>query len=298
MTISKIKFTNLDRVFYPKQGITKGDLVEYYQLVEKFILPHVANRPLTLVRCPSGHQANCFYQKHFTDSIPKTLKSIPILEHGAYEPYIYINNVQGLMGLVQIGVLEIHPWGSRNSHLEKPDRIIFDLDPSPEIKWHEVIECARVINQFLTYLGLKNYVKTTGGKGLHIVIPIQPTRSWEVIGQMSKRIADMMVEIHPTKYIATMSKAKRRGKIFIDYLRNVRGATAIAAYSTRARDNAPIAVPLTWEELSPKIKSDTFNIKNIKKRLNSLKTDPWQNFFKTKQSITDKILKTLDIIAK
>lgn len=286
-------FTNLDRVLYPGQGITKGDLVEYYESVADWIMPHIKNRPLTLVRCPAGNHKKCFYQKHMNENVPKEIKSIPILEHGKYEPYICINNLQGLMGLVQMGVLEIHPWGSNNKDVEKPDRLIFDLDPAPDVGWKEVIDTAFKLHEFFDYLNLKNFVKTTGGKGLHVVIPIKPTLYWDEIRDITKRIADLMVEINPTKYIATMSKSKRTGKIFIDYLRNSRGATAVAAYSTRARDHAPVAVPLSWEELTTKIKPNGFTIENINERLNKLKSDPWEEFFKTKQSITGKIKKEL-----
>jgi bifunctional non-homologous end joining protein LigD len=287
------RFTNLSRVFYPEQGITKQNLLDYYELVADWILPHIKDRPLTLVRCPSGNHENCFYQKHMNERVPKGIKKIPITEHGKAEPYIYLDSLEGLQGLVQLSVLEIHPWGSTIENIEYPDRIIFDLDPAPDVEWDEVVQCAKLLREFLNFLELKSYVKTTGGKGLHIVIPIMPTLSWKEVRNITKRMADLIVELKPQKYIATMSKTKRKGKIFIDYIRNTRGSTAIGAYSTRAKSEATIAVPLTWEELDSNIRSDTFNVLNIKERLNRLKKDPWVGFFKTKQSLNDKLVKKL-----
>lgn len=286
-------FTNLQKVLYPDQGFTKGDLVNYYESIADWILPHIKNRPLTLVRCPTGHRKNCFYQKHLNETVTTEIKGVDILEHGRYEPYIYINNFKGLMGLVQMGVLEIHPWGSSIKNVELPDRMIFDLDPAPEITWEQLKEGVLLVHEFLNQLKLKNFLKTTGGKGLHVVVPITPHHDWELIRALTQSIAELIVEYNPKKYIATMSKAKRKGKIFIDYLRNARGATAIAAYSTRARTNATVAVPLAWEELNSEIRPDSFNIINLNARLTSIKTDPWADFFKTKQRITDKIIKLL-----
>lgn len=292
-SMSKFEFTNLDRVLYPEQGLTKQDLVDYYEYISDRIMPHIRNRPLTIVRCPRGRQAKCFYQKHVTDTVPASIKSIDIIEKTKTEPYIYINDFAGLMGLVQMGVLEMHPWGSNNRNIEKPDRLIFDLDPDPKVVWEEVIDCARVIKEFFDYLDLVTFLKTTGGKGLHIVIPIKPEYEWDEIKEISKTMADIIVSINPKKYLATMSKAKRTGKIFIDYFRNSRGATAIATYSTRARKHAPVSTPLSWQELSSELKPDTFNVNNIAKRLESLKKDPWADFFKVKQRLTKNLLKKL-----
>lgn len=290
-----VKFTNLDKVLYPKLGTTKKNLITYYESVAELILPHIKNRPLTLVRCPHGAAAKCFYQKHYNESVPKSLKEVLIEENGGVEPYIYLNNVDGLLGIVQMGVLELHPWGSTIKNVEKPDRIIFDLDPAPDVPWVEVIATANLLRQFLEQLGLISFVKTTGGKGLHVVVPIRATLDWDEIKDFTKRIADLIVELNPKKYIATMSKAKRVGKVFIDYLRNSRGATSIAPYSTRAKPNATIAMPLYWDELTTKIHSDSFTIDNVNKRLKSLKGDPWEDMLKTKQSITIKIRKTLGL---
>lgn len=292
---SKVIFTNLEKVLYPQLGVTKYDLARYYESVSDWIIPHIKNRPLTLVRCPHGTSAKCFYQKHFNESVPKTLKQVDIKENDDVEPYIYTTNLDGILGTVQMGVLELHPWGSLVKNVEKPDRIIFDLDPAPDVAWSELKKCALLLREFLMQLGLKSFVKTTGGKGLHIVVPIKPTLVWNEIRDFTKRIADLMVELSPNAYIATMSKSKRVGKIFIDYLRNSRGATSVAPYSTRAKPHANIAVPLYWDELDSDIRPDTFTILNINERLKELKKDPWEEMLETKQSITIKMRKSLGL---
>jgi bifunctional non-homologous end joining protein LigD len=292
-TSIKNEFTNMDRVLYPEQGLTKRDLITYYESVADWMLPYVVHRPLTLMRCPSGVHEDCFYQKRISETVPSAIENVNVLEHGKYEPYITISELDGLLGLVQMGTLEIHPWGSRNENIEKPDWVIFDLDPAPNTMWDLVVECAYLMREFLNFLNLKCFLKTTGGKGLHVVIPIKPNLSWNEVRNITKRIADVMVAIHPDKYIATMSKVKRSEKIFIDYLRNSRGATAIAPYSTRATAHASVAVPIAWEELSEGIKSDTFNVTNINRRLKHLSVDPWKDFFNTKQTITTNLQKKL-----
>jgi bifunctional non-homologous end joining protein LigD len=289
-----VRFTNLNKVLYPELEITKADLANYYELAADWILPHIKNRPLTVVRCPEGIAKKCFYQRHSNDTVPSSVKAVAIPGESSPEYFIYINNLEGLLGLVQMSVLEIHPWGSTIKHLSKPDRIIFDLDPAPDVPWKEVVATARLLHEFIDYLNLKNFVKTTGGKGLHIVVPILPTLEWDEVRAISKCIADLVVAINPDKYIATMSKAKRTGKIFIDYLRNARAATGIAPYSTRAKPTASIATPLSWDELTPRIKSDSYTLVNINKRLRALKTDPWEDFFKVRQGITQKIKKKLN----
>ena len=291
-------FTHPNKILYPEQGITKLELAEYYMRVHKWILPYIKQRPLSVVRCPQGYTENCFYQKHIEVLQKNDLYSIKIKEKSAIpvglqdaksdgyaQPYLYIKDKYGLMALVQWSVLEIHPWGCRIDKLEKPDQITFDLDPSPEVEWKEVIEAAYFVKENLDKINLRSFIKTTGGKGLHIVIPIKRLYSWNEIEIFAHTFADYLVSLKPHSYVATMSKAKRRGKIFIDYLRNQRGATAIAPYSTRAKENAPVSTPLSWDELSPKLKSTTFTIRNIAERLSHLKEDPWGDFFKVKQKL-------------
>ena len=199
--------------------------------------------------------------------------------------------VAGLISLVQMGVLEIHVWGSRAGHLEKPDRLIFDLDPDPAVEWPQVIDAARQVRVLLDELGLTSFLKTTGGKGLHVVVPVQPRTEWDEAKAFCRAVADFMVRAAPERFIATVSKAARKGKIFIDYLRNGRGATAVAPYSTRAKPGATVSTPIAWEELTSSLHSDHFTIENLPARLGKLKKDPWADLAKTKQSITAAMLK-------
>jgi bifunctional non-homologous end joining protein LigD len=194
------------------------------------------------------------------------------------------------MSLVQMGSLELHPWGSKINKVEHPDMITLDLDPAPDVPWKKVVLAAKNIRNYLKQYKLKSYVKTTGGKGLHVVIPIKPLYSWDAAKEFSHSLVNVLVEEHPTEYIAQMSKAKRKGKIFIDYLRNQRGATSVSAFSTRARPNAPVSVPLHWDELTNRREDTAFNIKTLPKRLKNLKKDPWKDFFTVKQKLPKKKL--------
>ena len=277
--------TNPNRVFYPEIGVTKRALAEYYTEIADWIMPHLAGRPLTLVRCPEGREKECFFQKHLRDGAPEILRSIPVMEKNEKVYYSVADNIEGVIALVQMGALEIHVWGSREDKLEQPDMMIFDLDPAPEVDWGEMVKAARLMRERLSNLGLESFVKTTGGKGLHIVVPLTPNADWETVKAFSKAVADSIVREYPGKYIATMSKEKRKGKIFIDYLRNGRGATSVAAYSTRSRHGAPISTPVAWDELTTDLKPDSYNIQNIRGRLSHLQGDPWAGYFSLRQEI-------------
>jgi len=204
---------------------------------------------------------------------------------GDPEKMLTINSVDGLMELVQASILEIHPWGSTVEHLEQPDRLTFDLDPGEDVPWKAVIQAARDVRDSLEALGLKSFVKTSGGKGLHVVLPVAPTIVWDEAKNFTKAIAEKMAKDRPDRYIATMAKASRRGRIFIDYLRNGRGATAVAAYSTRALPQASVSTPLDWEELSEGVRADHFRIDNVRQRLNALKGNPWTDYFSIRQRL-------------
>jgi bifunctional non-homologous end joining protein LigD len=290
---SNVKLTNPSKVLYPEQGLTKLDLADYYVCVAEWMLPHVVDRPLALVRCPNGRGKPCFFQKHPGENGPTYLKPVDISRSGTPEFNLVIKNSAGLIELVQMGVLEIHIWGSRIKNLEKPDRLIFDLDPDPTVEWPKVVTAAREVKLVLEELGLVAFLKTTGGKGLHLVVPVQPRSEWDEAKAFCKAVADLIVRAAPDRFIATMSKAARKGKIFIDYLRNGRGATAIAPYSTRARDGAPVSVPISWDELSSKLHSDQFTVENLSSRLDRLKTDPWADMGQVKQTITKAMFKKL-----
>jgi bifunctional non-homologous end joining protein LigD len=291
--IAGVKLTHANRILYPEQGITKRELALYFEQIADWILPHVAGRPLTLVRCPEGQSKECFYQRHVTDSAAEWIRAVPIKEKGKLVNYVAVDNLQGLIALVQMGVLELHTWGSTTDHIDRPDRLIFDLDPDPEISWKPLKQAAESLRAYLSDLGLSSFVKTTGGKGLHVVVPLVPKIDWDAAKEFSKQVAQQMVRRAPDHYTATMSKAQRRGKIYIDYLRNARTATAVAAYSTRARAGAPVSVPLRWDELGADIRGDHFNLRNTPERLSQMGKDPWHDYETARRAITAALITKL-----
>lgn len=295
-TFAGVRLTSADKVLYPPMGITKLDLAAYYRDIADWILPHLAHRPLVLVRCPEGQGKECFYQKHPGVGTPDVLRRIPIKEKSRTEPYVLVDNVEGLISLTQIGALEIHAWGSREDQLERPDRLIFDLDPDPLVPWTRVVDSAREVREFLQEIGLESFVKTTGGKGLHLVLPIERRHDWDEAKAFCKLVAEAIVAAAPDRYTANMSKAKRGNKIFIDYLRNGRGATAVVPYSSRSKPNATVSTPLTWRELSAKIGSDHFTVQTIRQRLASLKRDPWEELATLRQRLTEPKKKLMKLI--
>ena len=273
-----IKLTHSDRLYWPDQGVTKEGLADYYADVWRFIAPFVVARPLALVRCPNGIAGEKFFQKHAWKGLNPKIVLVKDPKQASEQPLISINDLDGLIGLVQSAVLEIHPWGSTVADWERPDTIIMDLDPGDDVTWTEVIAAAGEVRQRLKQLGLAAFVKTSGGKGLHVVAPLKPKADWPTVKAFTKGIADSMAADSPDRFVATITKSKRRGKILIDFLRNQRGATAVAAYSTRARPGAAVSMPLAWEELSPGIGPAYFTVDNTPTRLACLAADPWEDF--------------------
>jgi bifunctional non-homologous end joining protein LigD len=276
------RLTHPERILWEEQGVTKQGLAEFYAHIADYILPHIIKRPLSLVRCPSGNHSTCFYAKHAWAGLSDAIRPIDV---GEAKPMLFIEDLKGLIGLVQAGVLEIHPWGATIELPDNPDRLIFDFDPGEGVGWEAVIAAAKEARQRLADLGLQSFVKTSGGKGLHVMFPVEPTLNWEEAKAFSKNIADAMAADSPDRYVATMAKKLRGGRIFVDYLRNARGATAVAAYSTRARPGAPVSTPLDWDELSSAIKADHFTIDNVRQRLDFLRRDPWDGFFEIRQRL-------------
>ena len=294
-TFDGITLTNPDRVLYPEIGLTKLDLALYYQTVAPAMLPYVLNRPISLVRCPEGHTAECFFQRHAMKGMSKAIKEIPIPGGETKKKYLYIDDAAGLFGLVQIGVLEIHDWGVTLPKVSEPDHIVFDLDPDADLDFSILKAAAVEVRDFLAELGLKTFLKATGGKGLHVVAPLQPKLGWAEVKGFAKAVADALVTARPDRYTANMAKKVRTGKIFVDYLRNQRGGTAICNYSTRARANAPVAAPLRWDELKGLTSGAPYTVATIPARLKRLKGDPWDGYFTTRQSITAKARKALGV---
>jgi bifunctional non-homologous end joining protein LigD len=226
-----VRLSNPDRVLYPEQGVTKSDLAKFYEEISDLILPHIVERPLSLLRCPEGYDKECFYQKHAVEATPRRLRRIMLKDadgKSKEQPHIYIEDAAGLIALVQMGVLEINPWGSRVGRLEHPDRMIFDLDPGPGAPWESVIAGARHLRDRLDGFGLRSFVKTTGGKGLHVVVPLDPAKGWDEVKEFARGLAEEMARAAPRYFTAVMNKTRRTGKVYVDYVRNSRGATAVA----------------------------------------------------------------------
>lgn len=279
------RLTHPDRVLYPELGITKLDLARYYAEVAPFLLPHAAGRPLTLVRCPRGRTGPSFFQKHPGRGTPEAIQRVPVRESGGVADSMVIADAEGLAGLVQLGALEIHAWGSRARDLEHPDQLTFDLDPGPGVPWRDVVAAARAVRDRLLQLGLQSFAKTTGGKGLHVVAPIAPRASWDQAKAFARALALELVAREPDRYLAKASKTARRGRIFLDYLRNARGATAICPYSTRAREGAPVATPVAWSEVTARLEPARFTLLSVPRRLAKLARDPWEGYTKVRQSL-------------
>ena len=245
-----VKISNRDRVIFPDSGQTKGDLADYYAEIAPLMLPFLGNRPVSLVRCPQGRARKCFFQKHDTGSMGDGVHHVPIREKdGGTEDYLYVADARGILQCVQMGTIEFHTWGARAEAVERPERMIFDLDPDEGLDFADVKRAAKDIREQLSHLGLASFAMLTGGKGVHVVVPLTPGHSWEEHKDFSRRFAEALTLAEPERFTATMSKAKRKGRIFIDWLRNQRGATAVAPYSARARSGAPVAAPIAWDEL-------------------------------------------------
>ncbi|MBA3820038.1 MAG: hypothetical protein H0X17_14180 [Deltaproteobacteria bacterium] len=281
------KLTNLDKVLYPEQGITKGQLIAYLAVVAEWMLPHVAERPLTLVRCPEGRKQPCFFQKRVLAGSPKAIERLPLTdESGEVVEYMKIRDMPGLVALAQLGTLEIHTWGSRADKPERPDLMVFDLDPDVGLGWERTALTAFEVRRRLHDIGLDSFLKTTGGKGLHVVVPVERRQDWDELKNFTKAFVEQMEREEPHLYTTNMAKRARKGKIFLDYLRNGRNATFIAPYSPRARDGAPVAVPITWEELAHGVDPLAFNTASVPRRLAQVTVDPWKDIYKVKQAIT------------
>ncbi|NNM72621.1 DNA ligase D [Enterovirga aerilata] len=272
--VAGVALTHADRVLWD-EGITKLDLARFYEEIADWILPHVAGRPLSLVRCPNGAEKGCFFQKHSWAGLGDAIRRETIRDEGGKEEVLYVEDIRGIVSLVQASVLEIHPWGATIGDVDRPNRITMDLDPGPGVAWTDVIAAARDVRERLRGVGLESFVKTTGGKGLHVVVPLTPKADWTEAKTFAHALALAMEADAPDRYIAKASKQARKGLIYVDYLRNGRGATAISAYSTRARPGAPVSVPLAWSELSPDLAPNHFTIANLGERLAKLKRDPW-----------------------
>lgn len=277
--------TSAERVVYADAGITKGAVADYYRAVSRWLLPELARRPLSLVRCPEGASAHCFFQKHHAASLGEHVQSIRLRELDGEDDYLFVDDIEGVLELVQMNTLEFHVWGSHVDAVETPDRLVFDLDPSAGITWKELKAAARQLRDRLAELGLRSWVRLSGGKGVHVVVPIRPGPDWAQVKAFCEEFADAMVAQAPERYIATASRTAREGLIFIDWLRNSRGATSVTNWSLRARPGAPVAMPLTWEELGRVTRTAAFDMRRALRRARTLKRDPWHTMYRSRQQL-------------
>jgi bifunctional non-homologous end joining protein LigD len=286
VTVAGIKVTHPERVLFDDLGLTKEALAKYYESVAEHLLPDLKNRPLSLVRCPQGPGEGCFYQKHIDKAWSDEIERVNIPESDGEGIYAVANSPAALVGLVQKGVIELHVWGSTTRDLGKPDRMVFDLDPDVAVPWREVMAATRLTREKLDGVGLESFLKTSGGKGLHVVVPLSPRHDWDEVKEFSRAVAEALAKENPRLFTSKMAKKERTNRIFIDYLRNGSGATTIAAYSVRARKGAPVSTPLHWDELGGRMKPASFHVGNIMRRLKGIHSDPWKAFHRKSQTLT------------
>lgn len=282
------RLTHPERIVFASAGISKGAVAAYYEAVAPWLLRELANRPLSLVRCPDGAEAGCFFQKHWAPTLGPGVRTLKLRQKDGIEDYLYVSDVAGLLSLVQMNAIEFHPWGARVDKPEAPDRLVFDLDPDGGVPWTAVVAAARHVRARLADAGLESFVRCTGGKGLHVVAPIvRDARgaSWDRAKAFCEGFARALVDEKPGAYIATMSKAKRAGLIFIDWLRNTRGATSVTSWSLRAREGAPVAMPLRWSELGRLGAGNAFDITRAAQRAARLRADPWDGIETLRQRL-------------
>ena len=292
--VAGVKISHPDRVLDPSTGVRKLDLALYYEAVAPWMLPHLQDRPVSLVRAPGDIGGELFFQKHSEKLTIPNVKQHPGIDPG-HPALITIETVDALVGAAQMGTIEMHTWNALAAKLEKPDRMVFDLDPGEGLGWDRMKEAARLTRELLEELGLDSFCKTSGGKGLHVVVPLTPQAAWDDVKGFSQAVAQHMANALPKYFSAKMGKQNRRDKIFVDYLRNNRGSSTVAAFSLRARPGMGASVPISWDELDATTGGDQWNIGNLQERLDTLKADPWAEYAKTRQRITASMKKRLDI---
>jgi bifunctional non-homologous end joining protein LigD len=284
-TFGAVTLSHAERVVFPADGYTKRDVADYYAAVMPQFLPGVRGRPLSIVRCPDGIDNACFFQKHLLPNL-KHVRSVRLKEEsGRSAEYLFVDSADGVLELVQFNTLEFHPWAATARDSERMDYIVFDLDPAPEVTWRRVVAAATLLRDLLADIGLTTFVRTTGGKGLHVVVPLRPAVAWAPAKQFAQAFAASLAGARPADFVAVASKSRRGGKIFVDYLRNARGATSIASYSLRSRAGAGIAMPLSWQELGKVKRGDAFTLKNALKHIRQRDEDPWTPIARIKQSL-------------
>jgi bifunctional non-homologous end joining protein LigD len=284
ITVAGVSISHPDRVMYPER-LTKLDVAKFYERLADWIVPHVEGRPLTLVRCPAGLAGECFYMKHSKVWAPPALRRVKIQEKTKIGDYLVADDIAAVVSLVQMDVLEIHTWNTCVDKVELPNRIVFDMDPGAHVPWARVIESARLVRRMLETVGLKSFPKTTGGKGLHVVVPLVPRADWRECLDFSRALAEAIERHDPALFTTTFAKAGRERKILIDYMRNNRTNTSVSAFSTRARPGAPVSMTLRWEEVTPALDPSTWTVATAERRLSLLRKDPWRDYWTCKQRL-------------
>jgi bifunctional non-homologous end joining protein LigD len=293
-SVAGVRITHPERILFDELGLTKEALVRYYESVAEWMLPELKDRPLSLVRCPQGPGEGCFYQKNIDEKFSPEIERIPV-DLGGGGVYAAANSIGAVVALVQMGVIELHVWGATTRDLAKPDRMVFDLDPDSAVPWREVMGAAHLTRKRLEALGLESFLKTSGGKGLHVVVPLARRHDWDEVKEFSRALAESMARDDPKLFTTKMAKKERPMRIFIDYLRNSAGATTVAAYSVRARKGAPVSTPLHWDELSGRVKPENFHAGNVARRMSGLRSDPWKAFRRTSQTLTASMKRNLGL---
>jgi bifunctional non-homologous end joining protein LigD len=293
--VGGLRISNPNRIIYPDLGISKRNVAEYYCAVARWMVPHVAARPLTLVHCPEGLSGACRFMKHSKLWGPDVLRRVRIQEKKKVGEYMVADDARGLVALAQMGILEVHTWNSTTDDIEHPNRIVFDLDPGDKVEWSAVVSAAKLVRQVLSSLGLECFPKTTGGNGLHVVVPLIPAADWSECLDFSRNIAEAIERNDPERYTTKFAKEGRESKILLDYLRNNRTNTSVAAYSTRARPNGSVSFPVTWRDVRTTLDAQRYTIESVIARLKRMRSDPWKDYWTSNQRLTQTMMKAVDL---
>lgn len=293
--IDGVTFTHPDKVLWPEQGLTKRDLVDYYMKTAGRILPHLSGRPVTLLRCPSGRQAQCFVQRHAGEGVPSSVKRIVLREPKGAVEYLTVDDRRGLLALVQMGVLELHPWGARGDRPDRPDRVVIDLDPAETVPWAATVEAALGVRRAFSEVGFESFAMVTGGRGIHVAVPMARRLDWDQTQAFAKAVAGRFADTDPKRFTISPLKTARVGRIFLDHMRNARGNASVAPYSPRAREGATVATPVTWEELPGLSGPGAFTVQTVPERIRTLQSDPWAPVLTLQQTLTAAAKKTLGL---
>lgn len=294
--VAGVRISHADRIMVPSLGLTKLDLARYVERVGPWMVPHTRGRPLTLVRCGEGVEGRCAYMRHARVWGPAALRRVRIPEKTKVGEYLVADTIEALVALAQIDVVEVHTWNAVDDDVERPNRVVLDLDPGPDVRWPTVVEAARRVRSALAALQLESFVKTTGGAGLHVVAPVAPT-PWQECLDLARALAEALTRHDPRTFTARFAKAGRERLVLLDYLRNNRTNTSVAAYSMRARPDATVSVPLDWDELEGRARPERFTVKTVPRRLARLRRDPWAASFTMEQRVPAGAVAALAAIA-